>query len=58
MSIKLDAKVPAGSLGDKWTNYRSTMNLVARNNKRRIEIIVVGTGLAGTFASSFILISN
>jgi len=52
MSIKLDSKVPAGSLGDKWTNYRSTMNLVAPNNKRRIEIIIVGTGLAGAAAAA------
>jgi len=52
MSIKLDSKVPPGSLGDKWVNYRSTMNLVAPNNKRRIEIIVVGTGLAGASAAA------
>jgi succinate dehydrogenase / fumarate reductase flavoprotein subunit len=45
MSVKLDSKVPAGALSDKWTQYRSTMNLVAPNNKRRIDIIVVGTGL-------------
>lgn len=44
---KLDAKIPEGSLGQKWTQYRGTMNLVAPNNKRRIEVIVVGTGLAG-----------
>lgn len=52
MSIKLDSKVPPGPLGDKWVNYRSTMNLVAPNNKRRIEIIVVGTGLAGASAAA------
>lgn len=52
MSVKLDSKVPAGSLADKWTQYRSTMNLVAPNNKRRIDIIVVGTGLAGASAAS------
>lgn len=52
MSIKLDSKVPPGSLSDKWVNYRSTMNLVAPNNKRRIEIIVVGTGLAGAAAAA------
>ena len=49
---KLDGKVPAGSLAEKWTTYRSTMNLVAPNNKRRIDIIVVGTGLAGASAAS------
>jgi succinate dehydrogenase / fumarate reductase flavoprotein subunit len=52
MSVKLDSKVPAGPLADKWTQYRSTMNLVAPNNKRRIDIIVVGTGLAGASAAS------
>ncbi|MCB0657645.1 MAG: fumarate reductase/succinate dehydrogenase flavoprotein subunit [Saprospiraceae bacterium] len=50
--MKLDAKIPAGSLEDKWRKYRSTMNLVAPNNKRRIEIIVVGTGLAGASAAA------
>lgn len=48
----LDGKVPAGDLADKWTNYKSTMPLVAPNNKRRLEIIVVGTGLAGAAAAA------
>lgn len=52
MSVQLDAKVPAGPLNDKWTQYRSTMNLVAPNNKRRLDIIVVGTGLAGASAAA------
>ena len=47
-----DSKIPPGSLAEKWTKYRSTMNLVAPNNKRRIEIIVVGTGLAGASAAA------
>ncbi len=50
--MKLDGKVPAGSLSEKWTNYRSTVPLVAPNNKRRIDIIVVGTGLAGASAAA------
>ena len=50
--MHLDAKVPKGDLNDKWTEYRSTMNLVAPNNKRRIDIIVVGTGLAGASAAA------
>ncbi len=50
--MALDSKVPAGALAEKWTNYRSSMNLVAPNNKRRIEVIVVGTGLAGASAAS------
>lgn len=50
--MTLDAKIPEGSLEEKWTDYRGTMNLVAPNNKRRIEIIVVGTGLAGASAAA------
>lgn len=52
MSIKLHSNIPSGPLAEKWTQYRSTMNLVAPNNKRRIEVIVVGTGLAGASAAS------
>jgi succinate dehydrogenase / fumarate reductase flavoprotein subunit len=52
MAKKLDGKVPPGPLAEKWTQYRSTMPLVAPNNKRRIEIIVVGTGLAGAAAAA------
>ncbi|MEO1435772.1 MAG: fumarate reductase/succinate dehydrogenase flavoprotein subunit [Bacteroidota bacterium] len=50
--MALDAKIPSGALADKWTNYRGTMNLVAPNNKRRLEVIVVGTGLAGASAAA------
>jgi len=50
--MALDNKVPAGPLSEKWTNYRSKMNLVAPNNKRRLDVIVVGTGLAGASAAS------
>lgn len=50
--MPLKANSPEGVLDDKWTKYRSTMNLVAPNNKRRIDIIVVGTGLAGAAAAA------
>ncbi|HKK89071.1 MAG TPA: FAD-binding protein, partial [Saprospiraceae bacterium] len=50
--INLDAKIPEGSLAEKWTKYKGTMNLVAPNNKRNIEVIVVGTGLAGASAAA------
>ena len=50
--MKLESNVPEGELAEKWTKYKSTMNLVAPNNKRRIEIIVVGTGLAGASAAA------
>ncbi len=50
--MKLESKEPKGELAEKWTNYRSTLDLVAPNNKRRIEVIVVGTGLAGASAAA------
>ena len=50
--ITLDGKVPPGPLSEKWQRYRSTMPLVAPNNKRRIEVIVVGSGLAGASAAA------
>jgi succinate dehydrogenase / fumarate reductase, flavoprotein subunit len=52
MSNKLDSKIPAGELADKWTKYRSTVPLVNPANKRSLEIIVVGTGLAGASAAA------
>ncbi len=50
--MELKGNVPQGDLKDKWIEYRSKMNLVAPNNKRNIEIIVVGTGLAGGAAAA------
>ena len=50
--MALNSNVPPGELGNKWTKYRSSMPLVAPNNKRRIEVIVVGTGLAGGAAAA------
>jgi succinate dehydrogenase / fumarate reductase flavoprotein subunit len=50
--MKLDGKVPPGNLAEKWVKYKSSMPLVAPNNKRRIEVIVVGTGLAGASAAA------
>ena len=49
---KLESNVPEGPLASKWTQYKSKMNLVAPNNKRRISVIVVGTGLAGASAAA------
>ncbi len=51
-SPKLDAKIPEGTLENKWTKYRSTMPLVNPANKRSLEVIVVGTGLAGASAAA------
>jgi len=50
--MELKGHVPPGHLKEKWIEYRSTMNLVAPNNKRNIEVIVVGTGLAGGAAAA------
>ncbi len=51
MSI-LDSKIPEGVLEQKWTKYRSTVPLVNPSNKRNLEVIVVGSGLAGASAAS------
>ena len=50
--MMLDNKVPEGPLDQKWTNYKSKVPLVSPANKRRLEIIVVGTGLAGGSAAA------
>src|SRR5210317_239098 len=51
MSV-LDSKIPEGPLADKWTNHKNNINLVNPANKRNIDIIVVGTGLAGGAAAA------
>ena len=48
----LDSKIPKGPVADKWTNHKSKINLVSPANKRLIDVIVVGTGLAGASASA------
>jgi len=50
--MKLNGNVPEGPLAEKWKNYRGSMKLVAPNNKRRMDVIVVGTGLAGAAAAA------
>ena len=49
---KLDSKIPKGPVAEKWTNHKSNINLVSPANKRLIDVIVVGTGLAGASASA------
>ena len=49
---KIDSKIPEGPLAEKWTNYKSHQKLVNPANKRRLDIIVVGTGLAGASAAA------
>ncbi len=50
--INLNAKIPAGKLEEKWNNYKQNMKLINPANKRKYEIIVVGTGLAGASAAA------
>jgi len=50
--MKLDSKIPEGPLAEKWTNYKSNQDLVNPANKRKIDIIIVGTGLAGAAAAA------
>src|SRR4051794_4575650 len=50
--MPLNSKIPAGELAQKWTTYKSTCKLVNPANKRKLEIIVVGTGLAGASAAA------
>lgn len=49
---QLEAKIPAGNLADKWRHYKSSVRLVSPANKRRLDIIVVGSGLAGASAAA------
>ena len=49
---KLNSKIPKGPLDSKWTNHKGKINLVSPSNKRNIDIVVVGTGLAGASASA------
>ncbi len=49
---KLDSKVPQGPIKDKWTNHKNKINVVNPANKRLIDVIVVGTGLAGGSAAA------
>ena len=50
--MNLDSKIPEGPLSEKWTNYKAGQKLVNPANKRKINIIVVGTGLAGASAAA------
>lgn len=50
--MSLDSKIPKGPLAEKWTNHKNNIDLVNPANKRNIDIIVVGTGLAGGSAAA------
>ena len=49
---KIDAKIPAAPLAQKWTHYKATTNLVNPANRKKLDIIIVGTGIAGAAAAS------
>ncbi len=50
--MALDSKIPEGPLKDKWTKHKNNINLVNPANKRHIDVIIVGTGLAGGSAAA------
>lgn len=50
--VEINSKIPEGPISEKWTRYKSKMPLVSPANKRKLEIIVVGTGLAGASAAA------
>jgi succinate dehydrogenase / fumarate reductase, flavoprotein subunit len=50
--MKLDARIPSGPLEEKWYNHKSSIKLVNPSNKRKFDILVVGTGLAGASAAA------
>jgi succinate dehydrogenase / fumarate reductase flavoprotein subunit len=52
MSVQLESKIPAGAIDEKWTKYKSVVPLVNPANKRNIDVIVIGTGLAGASAAA------
>ncbi|MBW7891787.1 MAG: hypothetical protein H3C48_12360, partial [Chitinophagaceae bacterium] len=48
----LDSKIPSGPVEQKWNNYKGHAKLVNPANKRKLEVIVIGTGLAGASAAA------
>ena len=52
MAFKLDSKIPAGELAQKWSNHKAAIKVVSPANKRKLDIIVVGTGLGGASAAA------
>src|SRR3989339_1525344 len=52
MSEKLNSKIPEGPLSEKWTRHKSQIRVVSPANKRKLDVIVVGTGLGGASAAA------
>src|SRR5450759_2004493 len=49
---KFNSKVPKGPIAEKWSNYKATAKLVNPSNKRKLDVIIIGTGLAGASAAA------
>ena len=49
---ELNAKIPAGPLAQKWSNHKAHINVVSPAIKRKLDVIIVGTGLAGGSAAA------
>ena len=52
MVKKIDSRIPEGPVAEKWTNYKAHQRLVNPKNKLKLDVIVVGTGLAGASAAA------
>ena len=52
MTKTLDSRIPEGPVAEKWTNYKAHQRLVNPKNKLKLDVIVVGTGLAGASAAA------
>ncbi|MFA6676419.1 MAG: FAD-binding protein, partial [Bacteroidales bacterium] len=52
MSDKLNSKVPEGPIAEKWMKHKDAIRVVSPGNKRKLEIIVIGTGLGGASAAA------
>ena len=52
MAFKLDAKIPVGKLEEKWSNHKAAIKVVSPANKRKLDIIIIGTGLGGASAAA------
>ena len=50
--MALDSKIPAGKMNEKWEDYKGHVKLVNPANKRKLDVIVIGTGLAGASAAA------
>ncbi|MFI3289573.1 MAG: fumarate reductase/succinate dehydrogenase flavoprotein subunit [Rikenellaceae bacterium] len=52
MALNLDSKIPAGELSKKWSNHKEAIKVVSPANKRKLDVIVIGTGLGGASAAA------